>query len=287
MKALFIALLFTFSLSLCSPAGAQQTIAFWDFEVVTGQDEQPQIVNQPSIGTGVLYQQRADTDGNGKGGTPFSDATLGINVAESRAIAWDDFGKSGDNDGEFFAVVSTTGFENIQISFDYRGNDDDLDGDAVNVSDGFTQFDAKYSLSELVDVFVPDVSTTVAIKDFDGASIDLMTNVAVTNNSSAYQRIVLNAPVEASDQAVFAFRLDDFEGNDSVRFDNVLITGVPVVEMALCGDINLDGSVTFLDIAPFIVLLADGLFQAEADCDQNGELNFLDIAPFIAALAGN
>ena len=27
---------------------------------------------------------------------------------------------------------------------------------------------------------------------------------------------------------VFAFRLDDFEGNDSVRFDNVLITGTAI-----------------------------------------------------------
>jgi|GEM_PF-1849886 len=289
MKVLFRLLFVALTLNICSSAQAQEeTIAFWDFEAVSGQDEQPQIVVLPSIGSGTLFQQRADTDGNGKGGAPFSSAALGINVAESRAIAWDDFGKSGANDGEFFAVVSTTGYENIQISFDYKGNDDNADGDTINTDDGFTQFDAKYSLVDLVDVslsFDGDI-TFVTIKDFDGDSIDLLTNVSVTNNSSIYQRMVLNAPGAASNQAVFAFRLDDFEGNDSVRFDNVLITGTPITG-ALCGDVNLDGSVTFLDIAPFIAVLSSNGFQVEADCDKNGTVSFLDISPFIQILAGN
>jgi hypothetical protein len=57
--------------------------------------------------------------------------------------------------------------------------------------------------------------------------------------------------------------------------------------MAVCGDINLDGGVNFLDIAPFIEILTSNGFQAEADCDLNGVVNFLDIAPFIQALSGN
>lgn len=54
----------------------------------------------------------------------------------------------------------------------------------------------------------------------------------------------------------------------------------------ICGDVNLDGSVNFLDIAPFIAILTANSFQAEADCDPNGVVNFLDIGPFIVALAG-
>ena len=53
----------------------------------------------------------------------------------------------------------------------------------------------------------------------------------------------------------------------------------------LKGDVNLDGSVTFLDINPFIQLLAASGFQAEADCDCDEALNFLDIQPFIDILA--
>lgn len=289
MKFLLTLLFAALTFATCASAQAQEeVIAFWDFAAVTGQDEQPQIIVLPSMGSGTLYQQRADTDGNGKGGTAFADAALGINVLDSRAIAWDDFGKSGANDGEFFAVVSTTGFENIQISFDYKGNDDALDGDAINTLDGFTQFDAKFSLVDLIDTTVSfDGNVTfVTIKDFNGLSIDLLTNVSVTNNSSIYQRMVLNAPVVANNQPVFAFRLDDFEGNDSVRFDNVLITGTPI-SGSLCGDVNLDGSVTFLDIAPFIAILSANGFQAEADCDKDGDVDFLDINPFIQILAGN
>jgi CRISPR/Cas system CMR subunit Cmr6 (Cas7 group RAMP superfamily) len=52
------------------------------------------------------------------------------------------------------------------------------------------------------------------------------------------------------------------------------------------GDVDLSGTVTFLDIAPFIDVLSGNEFQFEADCDQNGEVNFLDIAPFIDILSG-
>lgn len=55
----------------------------------------------------------------------------------------------------------------------------------------------------------------------------------------------------------------------------------------LLGDVDRSGGVTFLDIAPFIDLLAANQFQGEADCNEDGILNFLDIAPFIAILASN
>ena len=57
-----------------------------------------------------------------------------------------------------------------------------------------------------------------------------------------------------------------------------------VAEPELLGDVNLDDTVDFLDISPFIAVLASGAFQTEADINQNGEVNFLDIAPFIEVL---
>lgn len=54
----------------------------------------------------------------------------------------------------------------------------------------------------------------------------------------------------------------------------------------LKGDVDLDGSVSFLDIAPFISFLSAGDFQAQADTDCNGAVNFLDIGPFINILSG-
>ena len=53
------------------------------------------------------------------------------------------------------------------------------------------------------------------------------------------------------------------------------------------GDVDLNGTVDFLDIAPFIAVLFGGTNQCEADCDQNGVVGFLDIAPFITILSGS
>ena len=53
------------------------------------------------------------------------------------------------------------------------------------------------------------------------------------------------------------------------------------------GDVNLDDIVNFLDIAPFISVLATGGSPAEeaaADCNMDGVVSFLDISPFIMAL---
>jgi|GEM_PF-1209527 len=58
-----------------------------------------------------------------------------------------------------------------------------------------------------------------------------------------------------------------------------------VVNPVLYGDANLDGEVTFLDIAPFVATLSSNSFLEEADCNQDGVVNFLDIAFFVAILA--
>ena len=55
----------------------------------------------------------------------------------------------------------------------------------------------------------------------------------------------------------------------------------------ILGDCNQDGVVNFLDINPFIGILASFTFLEQADCNQDGVVTFLDIAPFIAILAGN
>jgi len=58
----------------------------------------------------------------------------------------------------------------------------------------------------------------------------------------------------------------------------------PVADL---GDVNMDGAVGFLDVNPFIVVLASNTYLLQADCNQDGVVNFFDIAPFIAILAGS
>ena len=53
------------------------------------------------------------------------------------------------------------------------------------------------------------------------------------------------------------------------------------------GDCNLDGSVNFLDISPFVSILSSGgEYLEEADMNQSGDINFLDIQPFVNVLLG-
>ena len=77
--------------------------------------------------------------------------------------------------------------------------------------------------------------------------------------------------------------------DDGAPVEVVAVTGTLTVTSALdpvlLGDVNLDGAVDFLDIAPFIAVLSSAGFQAEADVDQSGEVNFLDIAVFIEILS--
>ncbi len=60
----------------------------------------------------------------------------------------------------------------------------------------------------------------------------------------------------------------------------------PAGPKVILGDINLDMSVDFSDIAPFIALLAGQMFQEEGDIDGNEIVDFRDIAPFIGLLSG-
>lgn len=54
----------------------------------------------------------------------------------------------------------------------------------------------------------------------------------------------------------------------------------------LLGDVNGDGQVNLLDVAPFVELVSSGGFQAEADINGDGVVNLLDVGPFVALLTG-
>ena len=54
----------------------------------------------------------------------------------------------------------------------------------------------------------------------------------------------------------------------------------------LLGDVNLDGIVSLLDVAPFVDRISTSTFQAEADCNEDGFVNLLDVDPFVLILTG-
>ena len=58
-----------------------------------------------------------------------------------------------------------------------------------------------------------------------------------------------------------------------------LVFGMPYVKELEASTVDL------LDTNPFIARLTSATVQAEADMNQDGVVNFLDIAPFITALS--
>lgn len=55
---------------------------------------------------------------------------------------------------------------------------------------------------------------------------------------------------------------------------------------SLPGDVNCDGFVNLLDVAPFVDALASGEFSQKADINQDGLVDLLDVAPFTDLIVG-
>ena len=66
--------------------------------------------------------------------------------------------------------------------------------------------------------------------------------------------------------------------------DNILIEADPAD--CIAGDVNQDGVITLLDVAPFVDVLSSGQFQCEADTNLDGVISLLDVAPFVQLLVG-
>lgn len=76
-----------------------------------------------------------------------------------------------------------------------------------------------------------------------------------------------------------ASRVTSIEGGTPARL-TVTLGGV------ILGDVNMDGTVNLLDVAPFVDLISRGIFQAEADINQDGVVTLLDVQPFVTILQG-
>lgn len=53
----------------------------------------------------------------------------------------------------------------------------------------------------------------------------------------------------------------------------------------LIGDVNLDGVINLLDVAPFVQTLTDGVYLPNADINMDCSVDLLDVAPFVDLLA--
>ena len=82
-----------------------------------------------------------------------------------------------------------------------------------------------------------------------------------------------------------SFRLDPITGTDSsIEISNVCFGSASTAEV-LRGDLNGDGAVDLLDVAPFVDAITASTYSFAADVNGDGEVNLLDIAPFVEAIS--
>ena len=58
------------------------------------------------------------------------------------------------------------------------------------------------------------------------------------------------------------------------------------VSVGILGDINCDGEISLTDALFLLELLVTGTFDLKADINQDGVVNLLDVAPFVCLLTG-
>ncbi len=101
---------------------------------------------------------------------------------------------------------------------------------------------------------------------------------AIVDGSADDNGFLLKADPEGVNGS--AARVTSREGGNAAKL---------IIEFAsnvLLGDINLDGVVDLLDVAPFVNLVTMGIFQEEGDFNDDGVVDLLDVAPFVAVLTG-
>ena len=94
------------------------------------------------------------------------------------------------------------------------------------------------------------------------------------------------SPWPAADGTGQSLQRDDLSASGVLSTSWISAVPTPGVfeDDFLIADVNLDGFVNFLDIAPFNALLTTNAYQLEADVNQDGFVDFLDISFFIAEL---
>ena len=147
---------------------------------------------------------------------------------------------------------------------------------SVTMANEFDQLANEAGLSGEVDVFDPfnlaGGSGTIFLADSGTAFFDML----------GVQLDVESGMLSVAASVDFEVDLDD---SISVAVTaTVVLTGkLPTI---LVGDVNCDGAIDLLDVAPFVELITSGQFSDKADINGDLAVDLLDVAPFVTLLTG-
>ena len=142
-----------------------------------------------------------------------------------------------------------------------------------------------------IDTFGSDFDTQLHIYDgfFGGAGPGDINPVANNNDAGGASQSEITFAVNAG--ACYEIRVGGFDNDGTgsailAAQGNIVLNGTFEPAGGSIGDVNCDGLVNLLDVAPFVDVISNGQFNAKADINQDGVVNLLDVGPFVELLSG-
>ena len=213
------------------------------------------------------------------------------------------------NDGE----ISVSVIGRLNVCGDWSGTGEFAGSGDVNFEGRMQPGNGVSTIDFENDVFLK--SSSIAEFDIGGLSPAQYDNLTIDGDltlEGGQLLVTLTDGFDAQIQDGQQFMLFQVNGNQSGTFDGLpegaAVTSVDGIDLnisyvggdgndvvlsaeaqgggVLVGDVNLDGDVNLLDVAPFVDLISTGTFQLEADINEDGQVNLLDVSPFVMLLAG-
>ena len=238
--------------------------------------------------------------GGGIGNGDFEVTALEAGPAPYSATAnW--FNASGSEDIEFTTDSETTGssdpnsracipFHN-RLQVNNSGYEVTQAGDVFSVSFDFGRTGGNWDGDESYRVFLftstEAVDELISDEDINElASVEYQVPTSgVWENEIQFNAFFVTAPENVGQTIFIGMVLENPVGAEVFpRLDEMKLV---VDEDVIAGDVDGDGSVSLLDVNPFVALVTSGIYQVEADINIDGSVDLLDVAPFVNKLVRN
>ncbi len=122
---------------------------------------------------------------------------------------------------------------------------------------------------------------------FGDETIDLSTVKPVPFDIVGAELVVDGLELTLLAEVNIDFDFDVLGGTATMNLNGPLVlNGMLPDDMIMLGDVNCDGVVDLLDVAPFVGFVTSGDFFEKADINLDGTVNLLDVQPFVELLTG-
>ena len=183
----------------------------------------------------------------------------------------------GPNASGLFQNIDVSPGEVFEASVFCRTNS----GDSIQGQENFTTI--KIEFLNAAGQVIPGVENTGA--NAKESVILEGRDPGVAENQWVQRQVNAIAPPGATRARVSLLFIQLNNGPGATFFDDFEMVRLTPMEFLL-GDVNLDGVVNLLDVAPFVDLISNGGFLDQADINGDGVVNLLDVGPFVELLSG-